>query len=192
MNNKINDNKLKNEEDYEYLIKGLIQIYKNKIEGLDKNIMYQIVKRNLKNNIYEPENNYVNNTYYNNKKTNNSNYNSEQIINNESNYEDNINNNKKEDEDVIITTTITEVFKDGELINKETREKIDGVMKSLHVYSPDTDEYEVFLKNTKLGQNQMIKRYNDGLPIEENNISNNNIINNIENEEYNTINEEEN
>ena len=45
MNNKINDIKFNNEEDYEYLIKGLIQIYKNKIEGLDKNIMYQIVKR---------------------------------------------------------------------------------------------------------------------------------------------------
>ena len=196
INNKINDIKFNNEEDYEYLIKGLIQIFKNKTEGLDKNLIYQIAKRTIKKNTYEPENKYENNNYKNIKKLENNYYNSEQIKNNESNYINNNidnfnNNNKNEEEDIIITTTITEVFKDGELINKETREKMDGVMKSLHIYSPDNDEYQVFLKNTKLGQNQMIKRYNDGLPIEQNNNANNN-INSIENEEYNIKYEEEN
>ena len=67
---------------------------------------------------------------------------------------------------------------------------MDGVMKSLHVYSPDTDEYETFLRNTKLGQNQLIKRYNDGLPIDNNQIVNdNNDCNNIDND--NNVNEYE-
>ena len=109
--------------------------------------------------------------------------------NNNGNNED-IDNIKKEDDDVILTTTITEVFKDGELINKETREKMDGVMKSLYVYSPDKEEYEKFLRNTKLGQKQMIKRYNDGLPVGDNYIESNvgencfnidNVINNERN-----------
>ena len=42
---------------------------------------------------------------------------------------------------------------------------MDGVDKTLHVYSPDMDEYELFLKTTKLGRDQLIKRMKDGLPL---------------------------
>ena len=229
INNKINDIKLNNEEDYEYLIKGLIQIFKNKTSGVDKNLIYQIVRRSVNKNPFNSEsitqiqktsmtnrneiidnnetnNNYINNNYnnYNNIKNIEQNYyNKEEeyneinnIENNEDNYNYNNIENKKanEDDDIIITTTITEVFKDGELINKETRDKIDGVTKSLHVFSPDKDEYEIFLKNTKLGQTQMIKRMTDGLPVEENNnnINNSNYnINNIDNENEVIIHNEE-
>jgi hypothetical protein len=131
----------------------------------------------------------IDNNYYNedNAENKESNYfgKSNEVIYNKNNENEQGNEN---DDDIIITTTITEVFKDGELINKETREKKDGVMKSLHVYSPDKDEYEKFLINTKLGKNQMIKRYKDGLPIEGNNndYSNNNFeIDNINNDEDN-------
>ena len=69
------------------------------------------------------------------------------------------------------------------------------ITKSLHVYSPDKDEYEIFLKNTKLGQTQMIKRMTDGLPVDENNninITNSNYnINNIEKEKEIIIHKEE-
>ena len=104
-------------------------------------------------------------------------------LKNKKNNDDNNNENKKEkeDDDIIVTTTVTEVFKDGELINKETREKMDGVVQSLHVYSPDTDEYEIFLKNTKLGQKQLVRRLEDGLPVESVNSQNENSI-------YNEIN----
>ena len=220
INNKINDIKLNKEEDYEYLIKGLIQIFKNKTSGVDKNLIYQIVRRSVNKNPFNSEsitkiqktsminrneiidnneinNNYINNNYNNINNVDQNYYNKEEVENNEIKYiennEDNYNNyynnieNKKEneDDDIIITTTITEVFKDGELINKETREKMDGVTKSLHVFSPDKDEYEIFLKNTKLGQTQMIKRMTDGLPIEDNNNNINNLnynVNNIEND----------
>ena len=222
INNNINDFKFNNEEDFEFLIKGLIQIYKNKTMGVDKDVINNLVKKSAKKNINESErinkikeninlineNNQLNdnNDNINNqniKKVQNTYVNSEIIKSNESynnntNYNNNNNNNTNENEnenenkndDIIITTTITEVFKDGELINKETREKMDGVMKSLHVYSPDTDEYETFLRNTKLGQNQLIKRYNDGLPIDNNQIVNdNNDCNNIDND--NNVNEYE-
>ena len=223
INNKINDIKLNNEEDYENLIKGLIQIFKNKTSGVDKNLIYQLVRRSIKYSPYNSENitniqktsiinrreiidnnetnnNYVKNNYNNINNIEQDYYNKEEEeyneINNIENNEDNYNNieNKKEneDDDIIITTTITEVFKDGELINKETREKQDGITKSLHVYSPDKDEYEIFLKNTKLGQTQMIKRMTDGLPIEENNINNSNYnINNSENDNEQIIHNEE-
>ena len=42
---------------------------------------------------------------------------------------------------------------------------MDGVDKSLHIYSPDMDEYELFLKTTKLGRDQLIKRMKDGLTL---------------------------
>ena len=212
INGKINDIKFNNQEDYEFFIKGLIQIYKNKTVGIDKNLISHIVRNSLNNNSYKPieniiqknisanQENYNKYKYNNIRKGKNDYDNLEEIeyreYNNIEKNEINYNkNNKKEakkendEEDIIITTTITEVFKDGELINKETREKIDGVMKSLHVYSPDKDEYEVFLKNTKLGKNQMIKRYNDGLPLEENkdNDCSKNILYNIENDHVNEI-----
>ena len=40
---------------------------------------------------------------------------------------------------------------------------MDGIVKSLHVYSPDMDEYEKFLNTTKLGKNQLKNRIKEGL-----------------------------
>ena len=197
INNKTSDFKFNSEEDYELLIKGLIRIFKNKIPGTDKDLIYYLIRSTINKNISNSKFSFENKRYQNDKREVNH-LNLDEVDSNEYNYENNeakynIENveipykNEKEDDDVIITTTITEVFKDGELINKETREKMDGVMKSLHVYSPDKEEYEKFLKNTKLGQNQMIKRNIDGLPLGDNNNSENN------NDEYSdNINNEKN
>ncbi len=159
INDDTKDIKFNNEEDFELFIKGLILVFKNKTNGINKNIIYNIVRSTLKNH---PGSEEKNNKHVEEKIDN------YEDNNNYQNIEENNNENKKEnaDDDIVITTTITEVVKDGEFINNETREKMDGVVKSLHVYSPDTDEYEVFLKNTKLGQKQLVRRLNDGLPIE--------------------------
>jgi hypothetical protein len=191
INDETKDFKFNNEEDFELFIKGLILVFKNKTNGVNKNIIYNIVRNTLRNstnttNILKEKNNledkeqYVNDNYRNIEENNIYNK-EEEIIDDDNDDNNNENKKEKEDDDIIVTTTVTEVFKDGELINKETREKMDGVVQSLHVYSPDTDEYEVFLKNTKLGQKQLVRRLEDGLPIESVNSQNENSI-------YNEIN----
>lgn len=191
MNDNIKDIKFNNEQDFEYLIKGVIVAFKNKTNGVDKNLIYHIVKSsvNTNNNNTDKSKERMEKSINNNEDSSNyQNYEeNEEIIIKEKN--NNESKNKNEDDDIIITTTITEVFKDGELINKETREKMDGVVKSLHVYSPDTDEYEVFLKNTKLGQKQLVRRYIDGLPIDSKNDKDDNNINDNEIEVVNNDNE---
>ena len=69
---------------------------------------------------------------------------------NEDNNEDNYNENNEGDDDNFITTTITEVFKDGKLINEETKEEYGGVVTSLNSYSPDIGEYEEYLRKSTL------------------------------------------
>lgn len=170
--------KFNNEEEYEYFIKGLLVTFNKKTSGVDKNLIYQIIKSTLRNNndnnnnsknfIYKKNKNkninengniVKNNNYY---QKENNNSKEEEIDNDEENNEA-TNKNNENDDDIIITTTITEVFKDGELINKQTKEKMDGIVKSLHVYSPDMDEYEKFLNTTKLGKNQLKNRIKEGL-----------------------------
>ena len=170
--------KFNNEEEYEYFIKGLLVTFNKKTSGVDKNLIYQIIKSKLRNNndnninsknfiykknknknIHENGNIVKNNNYY---QKENNNSKEEEIDNDEENNEE-TNKNNENDDDIIITTTITEVFKDGELINKQTKEKMDGIVKSLHVYSPDMDEYEKFLNTTKLGKNQLKNRIKEGL-----------------------------
>ena len=191
INDETKDIKFNNEEDFESFIKGLILVFKNKTNGVNKNIIYNIVRNSLRNstdatNILKQKNNlevkeqYENNNYRNIEENNIYNK-EEEIIGDDNDDNNNVNKKEKEDDDIIVTTTVTEVFKDGELINKETREKMDGVVQSLHVYSPDTDEYEIFLKNTKLGQKQLVRRLEDGLPVESVNSQNENSI-------YNEIN----
>ena len=157
INDKINDIKFNNEKEYEYFIKGIIQSFKNKTQGTNKDLIYQKIKNLPKN--YEDNDSNITNNLKNNNMIKNLN---EEYDNNNSNKNNETNGN--EDDDIVITTTITEVFKNGELINKQTKEKMDGIDKSLHVYSPDMDEYEIFLRSTKLGQDQLVERIKNGLP----------------------------
>ena len=102
------------------------------------------------------ENYYENQNYYENE--NAENYIENQNQNYENNYQNiksynnkNITNNgEKTNDDDFITTTVTEVFKDGKLINEETKEEYQGVVTTLHSYSPDIGEYQEYLKKSTL------------------------------------------
>jgi hypothetical protein len=168
LNNRKTDFKFNNNDDLEYFIKGLISAYKSKASSIDKNMMYQRIKQyapyeDKKINYYKSENdrnkivtstykkeenNYTeggNNNYY-------EKYNYEYT--NKNSYRNNINpiNNNRNVDDDIVTTTKVEVFKDGKLINEETKEESGGVVKTLHSYSPDISEYEEYLRKSKLGK----------------------------------------
>ena len=168
LNNRKTDFKFNNNDDLEYFIKGLISAYKSKASSIDKNMMYQKIKQyapyeDKKVNYYKSENdrnkivtstykkeenNYSeggNNNYY-------EKYNYEYT--NKNSYRNNINpiNNNRNVDDDIVTTTKVEVFKDGKLINEETKEESGGVVKTLHSYSPDISEYEEYLRKSKLGK----------------------------------------
>ena len=161
-NNQATDIKFNYEEEFEYFIKGLSVAFRNNTPGNDKNVVYQSIKNRIKydkKNEDDTKQNKLRNNGYKNK----DNYKVEETEYVKESKSKNKNN--ENDDDIIITTKITEVFKNGELINKQTREKMDGVDKSLHIYSPDMDEYELFLKTTKLGRDQLIKRMKDGLPL---------------------------
>lgn len=160
-NNQATDIKFNYEEEYEYFIKGLSVAFRNKTPGNDKNIVYQSIKSRIKYDNPSDDGS-KQNKLKNKSNKNKDNYNN---VENTEYVKESKNKNNENDDDIIITTKITEVFKNGELINKQTREKMDGVDKSLHIYSPDMDEYELFLKTTKLGRNQLIKRMKDGLPL---------------------------
>ena len=160
-NNHATDIKFNYEEEYEYFIKGLSVAFRNKTPGNDKNVVYESIKNRIKYDKNTDDGSKQN-------KLRNKGQKNEDNFNNVEKAEyikESKNKNNENDDDIIITTKITEVFKNGELINKQTREKMDGVDKSLHIYSPDMDEYELFLKTTKLGRNQLIKRMKDGLPL---------------------------
>ena len=80
------------------------------------------------------------------------NFEKEENNENEDNYEnDENNNNDNDDGDTdgdFITTTKTEIFKNGKLINEETKERYRGVTRTLHSYSPDVREYEEYLRRS--------------------------------------------
>jgi hypothetical protein len=163
-NDQVTDIKFNYEEEYEYFIKGLSVAFRNKTPGNDKNVIYQSIKNRIKYDKNSDDDS-KKNKLKNNGQKNEDNYNNIKETEYVKESKSKNKNNENEDDDIIITTKITEVFKNGELINKQTREKMNGVDKSLHVYSPDMDEYELFLKTTKLGRNQLIKRMKDGLPL---------------------------
>ena len=171
------DFKFKNENDLELFIKGLYVAYKNKTPIINKEIIYKKNEKHFKayasNKKIENKNNNINNNK--NKYTINNNeykYHHQQHLRNESNnyvkykeeeYEeeeeikDNINNendniasNKKEEDDGILTTTVTEVFKNGKLINEETKQEYGGRITNLNSYSPDIKEYQEYLRKSKL------------------------------------------
>ena len=93
-----------------------------------------------------------NNNYYASKKYTKINKKYESSDNNENN-DDNNNNN---DEDNFVTKTVTEVFKDGKLINEEEKEEFGGKVKSLHSYSPNVDEYKEYLRKSNKTKNEII------------------------------------
>ena len=168
------DFKFKNEDDLELLIKGLYVAYKNRTPIINKEIIYKKIEKYFKiaSLNKKPENKNI-------KKYNNNNgykYHHQQHLINESNHyiknninykeeeyeeeeemEDNINNendniasNKKEEDDGILTTTVTEVFKNGKLINEETKQEYGGRITKLNSYSPDINEYQEYLRKSKL------------------------------------------
>ena len=165
LNNRKTDFKFNNNDDLEYFIKGLIRAYKSKATSIDKTIMYQKIKqyapyedktikyksendrKKVVTSTYKKEeNNYEkggNNNYY-------EKYNYEYT--NKNSYRNNINPTNKRNVDDIVTTTKVEVFKDGKLINEETKEESGGVVKTLHSYSPDISEYEEYLRKSRLGK----------------------------------------
>ena len=168
------DFKFKNEDDLELLIKGLYVAYKNRTPIINKEIIYKKIEKYFKaaSSNKKPENKNI--TKYNN--NNGYKYHHQQHLINESNHyiknninykeeeyeeeeemEDNINNendniasNKKEEDDGILTTTVTEVFKNGKLINEETKQEYGGRITKLNSYSPDINEYQEYLRKSKL------------------------------------------
>ena len=173
------DFKFKNDNDLELLIKGLYVTYKNKTPVINKEIIYQNINRHfvitstnkkLENkNKYEykihhhkhlrNESNKIIQNNYDISNTNNNrklNY-KEEEYEEEEEKEDNINNqndinilNNNPEEDGILTTTVTEVFKNGKLINEETKQEYGGRVTKLNSYSPDIKEYQKFLSKSKL------------------------------------------
>ena len=166
LNNRKTDFKFNNNDDLEYFIKGLISAYKSKALTIDKSMMYQKIKQyapyeEKKVNYYKSENdsNKILKSTYKKEETNyntgdNNNYYEKYNYEytNKNTYRNNINpiNNKNVDD--IVTTTKVEVFKDGKLINEETKEESGGVVKTLHSYSPDISEYEEYLRKSRLGK----------------------------------------
>ena len=178
INNTKIDLKFKNEDELELLIKGLYIVYKNKTPIIDKEIIYKNINRHFvvtsinkktDNNTYysgnykihhqehkiNDSNNQLNKNYVtSNEKIHNLNYNEEEYeedeeVENQDNLEYNNEINNKE-EDGILTTTVTEVFKNGKLINEETKQEYGGRITKLNSYSPDIKEYEKYLNRSKL------------------------------------------
>ena len=167
------DFKFNTNNDLEYFIKGLIQTFHNKSNVIDKNIIYEKIKKYFTTN---KTNTTTNNSIYkspNNKRSDNNmkeksikfekiqkieknnrrkNFgNSNDFSNKKKTGQNNYYNytEKKRGKDDLITTTKTEVFKGGKLINEETKEESGGVVKTLHSYSPDVKEYKEYLRKSK-------------------------------------------
>ena len=181
INNIKYDFKFKNEKDLEFLIKGLYVAYKNKTPVLSKDIIYKNISRhyvftstNKKNennseykvhhhqHIRNDSNNINNKNYILSSKAKNLNYKDEEFeeeeeeenkenINDENNNNIEYNNNA---DDGILTTTITEVFKNGNLINEETKQEYGGRITKLNSYSPDIREYQEYLRKSKLRKSE--------------------------------------
>lgn len=210
------DFKFKNDEDLEFLIKGLYVTYKNKTPVISKEIIYQNIKRHFVtvSTNKKPENKFSNNNYLINLKDRYSNtetkFHHQQHIRNESNnntykyktdniknlkyfeeYEENEENEENEnnkeaeecncqyenEDDGILTTTVTEVFKNGKLINEETKQEYGGRITKLNSYSPDIKEYQEYLRKSKLRNSEgNLDKYTE--------TENNNFQNTIQHQDY--------
>ena len=197
MNNIKFDFKFKNDNELELLIKGLYVAYKNKTPPINKEIIYQNINRHFvtisNNKKQENKNKYEykvhhhehlrndsNHEIQNSYKISNTNTNQNLNYNEEEYEEENENNTNNEDinalnnnqeEDGILTTTVTEVFKNGKLINEETKQEYGGRITKLNSYSPDVKEYEKYLSKSKLRKSK--ENLNKNIETETNKYNNN-------------------
>ena len=182
INNIKYDFKFKNEKDLEFLIKGLYVAYKNKTPVLDKEIINKNISRHIvftstnkksendseckvhhHQHIRNDSNNINTKNYIASTKAKNLNYKDvefedeeeleEENAENENIERNNIEHNNNVD-DGILTTTITEVFKNGNLINEETKQEYGGRITKLNSYSPDIREYQEYLRKSKLKKSE--------------------------------------
>ena len=123
------------------------------LDNKEENNFEKYEESNNQNNYYyEKDEKYAENKKDKEFYENNNNY-QENYENNNDNYNDNQENNN--DDDNFITTTKIEVFKDGKLINEETQEEFGGVVRTLHSYSPDVNEYEEYLRKSTLRKSKI-------------------------------------
>ena len=197
------DFKFKNEEDLEFLIKGLYVAYKNKTPAVNKDIIYKNINRHfvVTSTNKKSETNKNSNTNYkvhHHQHIINDNNNSgskKYIISNitqkvdykDEDFEEEEDEEKQENEnnmecenqnevnnnvdDGILTTTVTEVFKNGKLINEETKQEYGGRVTKLNSYSPDIKEYEEYLRKSRLRKSE--DNLNKGTETETNKYNNN-------------------
>ena len=173
------DFKFKNEDELELLVKGLYIAYKNKTPVINKEIIYKNINRHyvFTSTNKKPENNKYNKIHHHehkikdksnmenknylisDEKIQNINYDEEEYNEKEENKENiekekEYNNLKNPEDDGILTTTVTEIFKNGKLINEETKQEYGGRITKLDSYSPDIKEYEEYLRKSKLRKSQ--------------------------------------
>ena len=67
---------------------------------------------------------------------------------NDDNNEKHDNKENNNDEGNMATTTVTEIYKNGKLINEEAKEEVGGVVKTIHSYSPNIEEYKEYLSKS--------------------------------------------
>ena len=183
MNNLKLDFKFKNDNDLEFLVKGLYVAHKNKSPIINKEIIYQNNKKyfitsssnkkpddkntnsNQKNKYYNSGSKIHHQQHITNESSNSYKYISKNNNNNKNikyyeEYEEEEENEEEEKkecdcqcenaDDGILTTTVTEVFKNGKLINEETKQEYGGRVTKLNSYSPDIKEYHEYLRKSKL------------------------------------------
>ena len=193
------DFKFKNEDDLELLIKGLYVVFKHKTPIINKEIIYKNISRHFvvtSTNKKQSEKYKYNNSGYkahhqghitnennskyiiSNSNHKNLNYDEDEFEEEEEEKQENIeeNNNveiNRKEDDGILTTTVTEVFKNGKLINEETKQEYGGRITNFNSYSPDVREYEEFLRKSRLKKNEDIR---NKCTLTETNKYNNNYI----------------
>ena len=173
------DFKFKNEDELELLVKGLYIAYKNKTPVINKEIIYKNINRHyvFTSTNKKPENNKYNKIHHHEHKIKDKNnmenknylisdekiqninydeeeYNEKEEIKENIEKEKEYNNLKNPEDDGILTTTVTEIFKNGKLINEETKQEYGGRITKLDSYSPDIKEYEEYLRKSKLRKSQ--------------------------------------
>ena len=167
---KATDFKFNNQNDLELFVKGVGRCFRNNVRGVEKSAVNTRVLKSQKNyvgsNDYDQEKEYQERDYqereYQEKEyeyepemnTYSKEYRTVEVSKGNDNYYDDnymfndenlANNNSGE-----LITTKTEVFKNGKLVSEETKEELDGVAKSLHAYCPDVEEYNNYLRKSKL------------------------------------------
>ena len=153
---KTTDFKFNNQNDLELFIRGVSKCFRNNVRGVEKNVVSRVLKSQKR---FVPSN---------------TNYEQEQVEEREYRYQPEARTYTKEYKTVVnkgndyyddnymfndgsltnvnpeYITIKTEVYKDGKLVSEETKEEVDGVTKSFHGYCPDAEEYNNYLRKSKL------------------------------------------